>query len=452
MDNRHVDRDALLRFLADELAEEDNRALQRHVFTCPECEERLIELLPRPRRDRSEREQPSHREVIRRVVEDTKPSAVQSRSALAVERQEAPGLLEDLFSRAPEERRSLVWNDPRYQTWGLFELLAQSSHEILPEEPRKAEAVARLALDAAEQLDAARYGAPAVEAAKAKAWTHLANTSRVLSDFRQAEQALQTAELHLSRSWLDPLDEAFLLESKAALRRAQSRFGEALELLDTAIAIYREVNEPHLQGRALVIKGVTIQRNNDPEAAAACYRQSLFLLDSARDPRLLVGTQSNLILCLHESGRSAEAAALVEDARRLVMELGKRSDLLRIDWVGGQVAAATGREEEAETLFLAVRDEFIADDLVFDAALISLDLAALYARQGRTADVKRLAAEILPIFQSREVHREALAALIAFEQAAEQEQLTLGLVEEISSYLKKVQANPQLRFRGEEVS
>ena len=201
-----------------------------------------------------------------------------------------------------------------------------------------------------------------------------------------------------------------------------------------------------------MIKGVTIQRNDDPETATACYRESLFLLDSAREPRLVVATQSNLILCLHESGRSAEAAALVEDARRLVAEVGKRSDLLRIDWVGGRVAAAIGREAEAERLFLAIRDEFIADDLVFDVALISLDLAALYARQSRNADVKRLAAEILPIFRSREVHREALAALIAFEQAAEREQLTLGLVEEISSYLKKVRANPQLRFRGEEGS
>lgn len=452
MDDRHVDRDALLRFLADELAEEDNRALQRHVFTCPECEERLIGLLPAPRQSRPEREQPEPREVIRRVVEETRPTAAWSRSALATERQEAPGLWEELLSRTLEERRSLVWNDPRYQTWGLFELLAQSSHEILPEEPRKAEAVARLALDAAEQLDAARYGAPAVEAAKAKAWTHLANTSRVLSDFRQAEQALQTAELHLSRSWLDPLDEAFLLESKAALRRAQSRFEEALALLDTAMAIYREVNEPHLQGRALMVKGVVFQRKNEPEAAAACYRESLFLLDSARDPRLVAASQCNLILCLHEGGRSAEAASLVEDARRLLVETGKRSDLLRIDWIGGRVAAALGKEEAAERLFLEVRCAFIADDLVFDAALISLDLAALYARQGRTPDVKRLAAEILPIFRSREVHREALAALIAFEQAAEREQLTQGLVEEIYSYLEKVRTNPRLRFRGEEAS
>ncbi|HSK75730.1 MAG TPA: tetratricopeptide repeat protein [Thermoanaerobaculia bacterium] len=454
MDNRHLDREALEKFLSDELAEEESRALQRHVFTCSECEERLVRLLPgtRTRRGGRPTNGESHRELIRRVADEKKAESVASRSALELERREAPALFEELEARGPEERRHRVWNDSRYQTWGLFEWLADRSHEILPQEPRKSEDLVRLALDVAGRLDASRYGAPAIEAAQARASTHLGNTLRVLSDFRQAEQAFQTAELHFGRSWLDPLDEGLLLESRAALRRAQGRFDEALRLLDTAIAIYREINEPHLQGRALMIKGLTLQYSNDSRAAADCFRESLFLLDGAREPRLIVMSQCNLILSLHESGRSAEAAALVENARRLVAEMGKRSDRLRLDWIAGRVAAATGRETEAERSFLEIRDAFVEDDLAYDAALISLDLSALYARQGRTADVKLLAAEILPIFRSREVHREALAALITFEQAAEQEQLTLGLVQEISSYLEKVRANPGLRFRGETAS
>ncbi|PYQ56678.1 MAG: hypothetical protein DMF53_24835, partial [Acidobacteria bacterium] len=61
----------------------------------------------------------------------------------------------------------------------------------------------------------------------------------------------------------------------------------------------------------------------------------------------------------------------------------------------------------------------------------------------------RLAAELIPVFQAREVHREALAALIVFQQAAELEQLTAGLIEEIAAYLRQARGNPQLRFRGE---
>jgi hypothetical protein len=51
--------------------------------------------------------------------------------------------------------------------------------------------------------------------------------------------------------------------------------------------------------------------------------------------------------------------------------------------------------------------------------------------------VKRLAGEILPIFRSCEVPQEALAAFIVFQKAAEMEQLTLGMVEEVSTVLRR---------------
>jgi hypothetical protein len=54
---------------------------------------------------------------------------------------------------------------------------------------------------------------------------------------------------------------------------------------------------------------------------------------------------------------------------------------------------------------------------------------------------------MLPVFRSRDVPREALAALIVFQQAAEMEQLTLGLVEEVASYLKRARTDSSLRFR-----
>lgn len=454
MDDRHVDREALEKFLADELTEEDNRALQRHVFTCARCEERLIALLPGPRARRRERrrtagEPVEYRELIHGLVDKAKPEAVASRSGLAQERRDAPALWEKLASHGPEERRRLVWTDSAFQAWGLFELLADRSHQVLPQDVREAEDLIRLAMDVAEHLPAARYGLPAVEAAKARAWTHLGNTYRVLSDFRQAEQALQTAELHLSRSWLDPLDEGLLLETRAVLRRAQGRFDEALRLIETGIGIYREVNEPHLHGRALLIQGLTLQYQGDPGAAGECFRASLFLLDGERDPRLVMASQINLLFCLQESGRSAEAAALLPEAREVVSRAGKRSDLLRLRWVSGRIAVDLNHWEEAEQTFLEIRDGFLAGSLVFDAALTSLDLAALYIRQGRSAEVRSLAAEMLPVFQSREVHREALAALIVFQKAAEMEQITTGLVQEISSYLQKVRTNPGLQFRGE---
>jgi len=437
--NQHPEREILEKFFAGKLTEEQDRAFQRHVFTCPSCEERLLDLLP-------VREPMS---LAGRIVEEKQPAAKQRLLDLTAERAAAAGRLRELERHDPEGRRGLVAGDRSYQTWGCFELLVDQSRQTLPQEPRQAEELARLALYVAERLDPDVHGSRAIEAAQARAWTHLANTLRVLADFRQAEQAFDAAERHLSRSWLDPVDEAMILELKAAMRRAQGRYEEALELVDGAIALYREVNEPHHQGRALMVKGLTLQYKGDLEAAADGFRTSLFLLDGTREPRLLVMSQCNLVGCLHDGGHSAEAAVLVPEAKALIAQVGTRSDLLRLSWIEAKISVALRGWAAAEQAFRWIREELIQDGLAFDAALVSLDLAALYIRQGKTAEARSLAAEMLPVFKSRDVHREALAALIVFQRTAEMEQLTLGLVEEVAAYLERARTDPGLRFRDD---
>jgi hypothetical protein len=51
------------------------------------------------------------------------------------------------------------------------------------------------------------------------------------------------------------------------------------------------------------------------------------------------------------------------------------------------------------------------------------------------------------IFESQEIHREALAALFLFQQAAREERLTVERVESFIWYLRKARANPKLRFK-----
>ena len=56
---------------------------------------------------------------------------------------------------------------------------------------------------------------------------------------------------------------------------------------------------------------------------------------------------------------------------------------------------------------------------------------------------------MVPVFESRDVHQEALAALLLFRQAAEAEEVTLGLLERLSDYLQRARRNPELRFKDE---
>ncbi|HEX3128655.1 MAG TPA: hypothetical protein VH394_15085 [Thermoanaerobaculia bacterium] len=448
MKDWHPDRKTLEFFLDNDLPEELSRTLQRHLFTCSGCEERLIDILPgSPGRLEGPPGDSGYSPLVRRVLREVRQESGPRRSALTQERREAGRLWRQVRNLSSEALRERLWEDPGFQSWGFFELLVDKARVAVLEEPGRAESLLRLALDVADHLSPDVYGPGSIESAKARAWAGLGNALRVLSDFRQAEQAFRQAEIYLTAGWLDPLDEALLLEYKSSLRRAQRRFGEALDLLDAAISVYREVNEPHGQGRAMMAKGLVLRYGGDPEAASVWFRDSLFLLDGNEEPRLLALSQSNLIGCLIDTGRVREAAALLPEALKLIEQVGMRCDSTRLRWMQGTIAAALGRPAEAEEVFLELIESFTEDRVAYDVALVSLELAALYARQGRTADVKRLAAEILPIFQSCEVHREALAALIVFQKAAEMEQLSLGLVEEVSTFLQRVQTDSSLRFR-----
>jgi hypothetical protein len=54
----------------------------------------------------------------------------------------------------------------------------------------------------------------------------------------------------------------------------------------------------------------------------------------------------------------------------------------------------------------------------------------------------------LKIFQAQQVHREALAAVILFREAAEKEAVTVDLIRRIQDYLGKARHDPKLRFDG----
>jgi hypothetical protein len=86
--------------------------------------------------------------------------------------------------------------------------------------------------------------------------------------------------------------------------------------------------------------------------------------------------------------------------------------------------------------------------MAYDVALVSLEIAILHAGQGRTEQVKTLARHMTPIFRAHAIHREALAALTLFRQAAEREQVTAELAREVLAYLRKARYDPELRFEG----
>ena len=76
----------------------------------------------------------------------------------------------------------------------------------------------------------------------------------------------------------------------------------------------------------------------------------------------------------------------------------------------------------------------------FDAALAGLDLSISYLAEGRTAEVRELADEMVTVFRDLKVSREPLAALL-LQEAARRETATADLAREVAASL--VRARPR---------
>lgn len=88
------------------------------------------------------------------------------------------------------------------------------------------------------------------------------------------------------------------------------------------------------------------------------------------------------------------------------------------------------------------RDFFVRHEIGFDAATVLLDLATVYDRRGDGVELKRLAAEMVPIFASRDVHPEALAGVALFQKAAAAEQVDRALLDRIAKELQTRRRRP----------
>lgn len=362
------------------------------------------------------------------------------------ERNIAPGLATELTDSSPGQRLMRVRNDLRYQTLAVCDNLVERSLEVGFHDPAQSVELAELAIEVANRLDGSRYGLSVVQDVKARAWAYLGNARRINSDLVGAEQALLLAELLIEEGSADPLEEARILDLKASLLSDQGWFEQAADLLDIVIEIYEDVKEPHRKGRATISKGVFLGYAGRPEKAVELLLEGLSLIDGERDPRLVLMARNNFVWFLNDSGQCEEALQQLDRFRHSYQAFPDSWTELRLAWLEGRIAIGLGQFEGAEIALREVQRRFVEQGLGYDASMVTLDLADLYLRQGRGEEVRDLATAMFPIFVAQDVHRQALAALAVFQQAAEMDAATIGLVEEIASYLQRARKNPKLIF------
>lgn len=342
------------------------------------------------------------------------------------------------------------WRTGNSQSWGLCESLLARSRACRHNDPEQMLLLAERAVAVASDLDPMEYGRELVADLRARTLSELANAYRVADDLEAAERAMRRATEWSSQGTQDPLLLARMMDLTASLRGAQRRFPEALVLLQAVYALYERHGDRHNAGRALISKGLFTGYNNDPERAIELLSAGISMIQPAADPKLVLSALHNLVGFMADCGRFRQAQRLLRRCREAYFAVGDRLSLLRLCWLEGRIAFGLGQLRRAERSLVQARQQFEQAGLINQAALISLDLAAVWLLQGKSRNTRHLIEEMVAVFRAQRIAREVLAALILLKESFEnvQDSSPMQLLRAITSYLKHFEARPRPRYRA----
>lgn len=328
----------------------------------------------------------------------------------------------------------------------LYEDFLTRSWALRYQDPERMVELACFAVSVAARLSTHLYGPQRVKDLQCRAWTELANAHRVSDELDEAEGALaRAAELYLDGSG-DELLGVRLYDVYASLCADRRRFALALEAIDTVHDVYRKRGDAHGTGRALISKGIYTGYAGQPEEAIRLLENGLARIDERREPGLAFLAVHNQLCFLVDLGRYEEARRVLAQSRpRCEPALGRVSRI-KLRWLEGRIHAGLELFGEAERDFRAVRQEFEQAALGYNAALASLDLAAVCLRRGDTAEARRTALAAIEVFHALQIHREALTAVLLLESALERGIATVALLEKVADFLRRSEGDEAARF------
>jgi tetratricopeptide (TPR) repeat protein len=304
-------------------------------------------------------------------------------SALEEEHVKASALADHLALLDSGSRQLLLKNSGRAQTWSLLKILIKTGKEETFTNPDRAEDILQEVLTISERLSPTSLAPGVVDDIRARIWGFIANARRVQVKIEASEDAFKEAFRYLERGTGDPMEMAVLLDLRASLLRVQQRFEESIQLLRRTHNTFSRFGETNRAGSSLINASVAYRYKGEVGKAIELLYQALSCIDQACEPRLGLYALHNLADDLAEAGRFLEARKVLKLAYPLYKLCPHSSVQSRRRWVEAKIAFGLGYPD-AEGLLRDAQDSFISSNKSYDTNLISVDLASLRAKRGRS--------------------------------------------------------------------
>ena len=337
---------------------------------------------------------------------------------------------------APEEQRRRL-RRYEFRSEALFDLLRETSRREGRRDRQRGVHLAELALLSLETC--AEFFGERIHDLRALGHACVGNAYRLARDFSTADQAFERAqaEWQAPRRDKDSLILAKILDRKVALRTFQRSYGEASRLVERARDLYRSQADARGEARSLLQLSAIHGYTDRPEDCIAVLRQATKLMNADRDPELAFVLYYSLSIIMGKVGRHTAATEYLSRAKAFCRRLNDPIGALNVQWVDAMIRQESGECAAAESLLIAARVGYADADELNSFAIISLDLAILYAQQGRWSKVIELAAEVVRILDSLGLYEETLAAVSLLAEAAETGEVPLSILRHVQDAVSR---------------
>ncbi|HEX6862664.1 MAG TPA: hypothetical protein VF414_07610 [Thermoanaerobaculia bacterium] len=350
----------------------------------------------------------------------------------------ADELQAELNALAAEEQIRRVSTDRRFANPELVNQLIEASQAVRFHDPAQLLHLAHLACLAAESCSVEECGSPERLAdLRCQSWRQYGTALRVQSRLRESDAAFVRAQRFCEEGTGDPPVRAQLCATLLSLRMAQRRFSEAIQLAEEAGRIYQELGDGNALASTLVQKAIAYIYAGEPADAVPILNRAIPLIDP-QDTHLLLAACHNLVRCYIDLEKPEQALSLFFEIRSLYREVNDALILLRAGCQEGYMLRDLGHLRAAEAAFIRARDGFSEHKMLYEAAVASLDLAAIYVKMGDAEKLEQVVATTVPIFRSLGVDREALASLLQLRQLAEQGEKAFELIRLLGTQIEQL--------------
>ncbi len=141
-----------------------------------------------------------------------------------------------------------------------------------------------------------------------------------------------------------------------------------------------------------------------------------------------------------ESKSIDEAAEALREAWPLAEGRPRAFLEAHLQWSEAILQQASGHLAAARSLYARSRQSFLARDMAYHAAVVSVDLAILHQRERRPAEALELIGEIIPLFATLRNQQTIWPALRLLVEAHRESRLPISVMQSARRHLERLGA------------